>query len=176
MNTQKIKRQSVNNRLSSKGGEHMIDRKSGETIRYLVILIAVGSLIFFFLLLGPPKLLARSEAPIFCGGCHVMDSEFEAWAHAGAHRRKKCVDCHLPNKNMAIHYIWKSIDGIKDVGFFFSGLAPERIKITDHGKKVLQANCIRCHEATVSMINQERPCWDCHRRVAHIRTGTIATF
>jgi cytochrome c nitrite reductase small subunit len=77
---------------------------------------------------------------------------------------------------MVIHYIWKSIDGMKDVGFFFSGLAPERIKITEHGKKVLQANCIRCHETTVNMINQERPCWDCHRRIAHTRTGSISTL
>ena len=154
----------------------MSDGKSKKIVQYLAIIIVAGAAVSFFQLLGPPKLLARSESPIFCGGCHVMDSEFEAWSHAGAHRRKKCVDCHLPNQNMAFHYIWKSIDGIKDVGFFFSGLAPERIKITEHGKKVLQANCVRCHETTVGMINQERPCWDCHRRIAHKRTGAIQTL
>jgi hypothetical protein len=26
------------------------------------------------------------------------------------------------------------------------------------------------------MINQERPCWDCHRRLAHTRTGAIRTL
>jgi cytochrome c nitrite reductase small subunit len=159
-----------------KGGDNVNDGKSKKIIRYLVILIVVGAVIILFLMLGPPKLLARSEAPIFCGGCHVMDTEYEAWSHAGAHRRNKCVDCHLPNENVALHYIWKSIDGIKDVGFFFSGLAPERIKITEHGKKVLLSNCVRCHEATVGLINQERPCWDCHRRLAHKRTGAIRTL
>jgi cytochrome c nitrite reductase small subunit len=167
---------SIGPRLSFKEGVEMSSEKSKKIIQYLAIFIIVGAAIFFFLLLGPPKLLAKSEAPIFCGGCHVMESEFNAWSHAGAHRRKKCVDCHLPNHNMVIHYIWKSIDGMKDVGFFFSGLAPERIKITEHGKKVLQANCIRCHETTVNMINQERPCWDCHRRIAHTRTGSITTL
>ncbi len=154
----------------------MSDGKSKKIIRYLAIVIVAGAAISLFLILGPPKLLAKSEAPIFCGGCHVMESEFDAWSHAGAHRRKRCVDCHLPNQNMIIHYIWKSIDGVKDVGFFFSGLAPERIRITEHGRKVLQANCIRCHETTVEMISHERPCWDCHRRIAHIRTGSISTL
>jgi cytochrome c nitrite reductase small subunit len=101
----------------------MSDGKSKKVVKYLAIFIVAGAAVSFFLLLGPPKLLARSEAPVFCGGCHVMDTEYEAWSHAGAHRRKKCVDCHLPNTNVAFHYIWKSIDGMKDVGFFFSGLA-----------------------------------------------------
>ena len=109
--------------------------KRKKLILYFSLVVSMGLVVFLFLMLGPPKLLARSEAPIFCGGCHVMESEFEAWAHAGAHRRKKCVDCHLPNQNMVIHYIWKSIDGMKDVGFFFSGLAPERIRITEHGTR-----------------------------------------
>jgi hypothetical protein len=26
------------------------------------------------------------------------------------------------------------------------------------------------------MIDQERPCWDCHRRIAHKRTGAIQTL
>jgi len=40
---------------------------------------------------------------------------------------------------------------------------------------VVQANCIRCHETTVMMINQERPCTDCHRRIMHKRSGAIET-
>jgi len=117
----------------------MSEVKSKKIVQYLAIIIVIGAAVSFFLLLGPPKLLARSESPVFCGGCHVMEAEFEAWSHAGAHRRIKCVDCHLPNQNVTLHYIWKSIDGMKDVGFFFSGLAPERIKITQHGKKVLHS-------------------------------------
>jgi cytochrome c nitrite reductase small subunit len=154
----------------------MSDKKSREVVKYVIVLAAAGAAAIFFLLLGPPGLLAKSESPVFCGGCHVMEAEFEAWSHAGAHRRKKCVDCHLPNQNKAVHYIWKSIDGMKDVGFFYSGLAPDRIQITEHGRKVLQENCIRCHEATVAMIDQDRQCWDCHRRIAHKRTGAIETL
>ena len=50
---------------------------------------------------GPPRLFAKSESPEFCGSCHVMEAQYETWFHAGAHRRIKCVDCHLPNDNIA---------------------------------------------------------------------------
>ncbi|OGR07933.1 MAG: cytochrome c nitrite reductase small subunit [Deltaproteobacteria bacterium RIFOXYD12_FULL_50_9] len=136
----------------------------------LLILVAV------FFVLGPPQLLAKSESPLFCAGCHVMEAEFDAWAHTGAHRREKCVECHLPNRNTGLHYVWKSIDGMKDTLMFYSGRVPERIVITDHGRAVVQSNCIRCHETTVDHINQERLCWDCHRRIAHRKSGSIQTI
>jgi cytochrome c nitrite reductase small subunit len=154
----------------------MEDGKPRKIKRYIAILIGVAAVMFFFLLLGPPELLARSEAPIFCGGCHVMESEFEAWSHAGAHRRKKCVDCHLPNENVALHYIWKSINGAKDVLLFYSGTASEHIKLTPHSAGVLQANCIRCHGTTVEFIDPDRKCWECHRRLSHQRSGAISTL
>lgn len=128
-----------------------------------------------FLALGPPRLLAKSEAPDFCASCHVMEAEFESWFHQGAHKRIRCVDCHLPNDNLAGHYVWKSIDGMKDVVVFNSGRVPDDIRISAHGKAVVQANCIRCHETAVDMIGQERFCWDCHRRVMHRNVGVPAT-
>lgn len=135
--------------------------------------LGVGILAGIFLMLGPPRLLAKSETPEFCAGCHVMEAEYDAWAHAGAHRRKVCVDCHLPNQNMAAHYVWKSIDGMKDTLAFYSGRVPERIEISAHAKEVVQANCIRCHESTVAHIDKERLCWQCHRRIAHRGVGAI---
>ncbi len=150
--------------------------KKRKVFLYLGLLATGGMVLSFFLLLGPPKLLAKSESPDFCAQCHVMESEYEAWMHSGAHRRKKCVECHLPNENKPIHYVWKSIDGLKDVVFFYSGRVPEQIKITAHGTEVLQANCIRCHQETVEFINHERKCWECHRSIAHKRSGTIETL
>jgi len=133
--------------------------------------VAVG----LFLALGPPRLLAKSESPDFCASCHVMEAQFEAWFHQGAHKRIRCVDCHLPNDNLAGHYVWKSIDGLKDVVVFHSGHVPDDIRISEHGRAVVQANCIRCHATAVEMINQERSCFDCHRRVMHKLTGVTFT-
>lgn len=128
-----------------------------------------------FLLVGPPQLLAKSESPAFCAGCHVMEEQHAAWSHAGAHRRVRCVDCHLPNGNAFVHYVWKSIDGMKDVVSFHSGMVPERIALSKHGEKVLQANCIRCHDQAVSMMDTTRQCWSCHRQLRHRLTGTLAS-
>lgn len=150
--------------------------RSGKMLLFLLLCGGGAALLLIFLLLGPPKLLAKSEHPDFCSGCHVMEAEYEAWAHTGAHRRRACVDCHLPNDNKAIHYAWKAIDGIKDVALFYSGAVPEHITITKHGKEVLQANCIRCHEQTVAQIDHERKCWECHRRIMHTRSGAMQTI
>lgn len=153
----------------------MADQQTWKVKRYSAIFAAVGVVLFLFLLLGPPQLLAKSETPVFCSGCHVMEAEFEAWSHAGAHRRKQCVDCHLPNDNTAQHYVWKALDGLKDVALFYSGQASDHIRISGHGAEVVQANCIRCHGSTVEFIDPDRKCWECHRRLAHRRTGAIAT-
>lgn len=142
---------------------------------YLLLIGVVGVAVLLFGLVGPPRLLARSEAPDFCGGCHVMKGEYEAFEHTGAHRRKLCVDCHLPNQNMAIHYAWKSLDGAKDLILFYTGMVSEQIKLSSHSTEVLQKNCIRCHSTTVEAINPDRKCWECHRRIMHTRSGAMAT-
>ncbi len=143
--------------------------------RSLLLVAAAAALVLVFVMIGPPQVLARSEAPDFCGGCHTMEAQYEAWFHTGAHRRKQCVECHLPNDNLALHYIWKSIDGMKDVAFQYTGLYGEDIKLTAHGSDVVQANCIRCHGTTVEMIDTTRKCWECHRRLIHRRSGAMET-
>lgn len=154
----------------------MSKRERRRTLRVLAVAVVVMAAVGVFLLVGPPRLLAKSDTPDFCVRCHVMESQYEAWAHSGAHRTRKCVDCHLPNENFAVHYVWKSIDGLKDVAVFYSGRVPERIELTSHGAEVLQRNCIRCHETMVSMIGTDRECWRCHRRISHLRSGVVATL
>ena len=144
-------------------------------LRLTAILALLALVLGVFLAFGPPQLLAKSETPLFCSSCHVMESEYEAWFHQGAHRRKACVDCHLPNQNLPVHYLWKSIDGMKDVVFFYSGHVPENIRISDHGREAVQANCIRCHETAVERMDTSRTCWDCHRGITHMKTGSILT-
>lgn len=138
----------------------------------VILVVAAG----LFLALGPPKLASATAQPDFCMRCHVMESNYEAWIHAGAHRRKACVDCHLPNENVALHYAWKSLDGLKDALVFYSGRVPERIALSSHGGSVLQANCVRCHETTVTMTDTDRKCWSCHRRISHQRSGAMETL
>jgi len=151
-----------------------IERRKGVVYAGLAVAVIVAA--GLFLAVGPPKLLATTDRPDFCMRCHVMESNYEAWIHAGAHRRSRCVDCHLPNENAGLHYIWKSLDGLKDAVVFYSGRVPERITLSTHGRTVLQRNCLRCHETTVAMTDRDRPCWNCHRRISHQRSGAMETL
>jgi cytochrome c nitrite reductase small subunit len=138
----------------------------------VLILAAAGG---FFIMFGPPKLMARTETPDFCVSCHVMESQYEAWFHTGAHRSIKCIDCHLPHDNIGNYYTWKSIDGMKDMFIFYSGNVPETITISSHGERTVLSNCNRCHEAAVEKIDNSRNCWDCHRWLRHKLAGTRLT-
>ncbi|MFA6093285.1 MAG: NapC/NirT family cytochrome c [Elusimicrobiota bacterium] len=132
-----------------------------------------GAALGIFLLFGPPKLLEHSESPAFCAACHIHGPEYEAFIHAGAHRRLLCVDCHLPNDNIPHHFVWKSIDGMKDAASFYGGLAPEDIRLSAHGSRTVQDNCIRCHATMAQNVNPARECWQCHRRMAHKTSSLI---
>ena len=143
--------------------------KIGKTLK-LRILIAGGAgfLLFLFLFFGPPDLYTVTSSPGFCDSCHVMDDQFEAWFRTGVHRPLKCVDCHLPHDNTAGHLFWKGIEGMRDFVSFHGNIFTEPIRLSYHGEKTVQGNCVRCHEGTVTFINTEgRNCWDCHRRVRH---------
>jgi cytochrome c nitrite reductase small subunit len=133
----------------------------------ILLLGVVGAAGGLFLSFGPPELMAKTETPLFCASCHTMESNFEAWFHVGAHRTIKCVDCHLPHENRGVYYLWKSLDGLWDVAVYYSGRVPERINITEHQQRVVQSNCIRCHEARVEKVDQQRHCWSCHRWLQH---------
>jgi cytochrome c nitrite reductase small subunit len=148
--------------------------KSKKGLITILSISLAGLAALAFLLVGPPQLLAISESPAFCASCHVMEEQHTSWSHAGAHRRIRCVDCHLPNGNPLVHYVWKSIDGMKDVVSFHSGMVPERITLSSHGAKVVQSNCIRCHAEAVSQMDATRQCWGCHRQLRHRLTGIVA--
>ncbi len=142
---------------------------------YLLILLAVGVAAGVFATFGWPGLYAISETPEFCGSCHVLQMEYEAWFHSGAHRRIKCVDCHLPNDNLARHLYRKTLDGMSDSFAFHSGRVPETIHISEPGARIVVENCRRCHGEILARINEERRCWECHRRLSHKQSGPRET-
>lgn len=135
----------------------------------VLVLVALGTYVNF----GPPGLYAKSGSPDFCAQCHVMEAQYENWFHNGGHRRLKCIDCHLPNDSLPRHLTWKGIEGMKDSYVFYSGRVPETIKLSEHGAVFLQENCRRCHEETVARINEDRHCWQCHRRLSHKTSGAF---
>jgi cytochrome c nitrite reductase small subunit len=147
----------------------------------LWFLLAVGALIAvaggLFASFGPPKLYAKSGSPEFCASCHVMEGQYEAWRHQGAHRRILCIDCHLPHNNGANYLFEKSYQGMWDTFIFFSGRVPEKIRLSEGGARILKANCERCHAETLSRVDMtDRTCWTCHRRLSHTHSGSMETI
>jgi cytochrome c nitrite reductase small subunit len=142
---------------------------------YLLILVAILFVGGVFLAFGPPGIYAKSETPGFCGSCHVLEMEYEAWFHSGAHARITCVDCHLPNDTFARHLVWKTIDGLKDALAFHSGRVSDTIRLSERGAGFVRENCQRCHTEINARINEDRRCWDCHRKMTHKNTGAILT-
>jgi cytochrome c nitrite reductase small subunit len=109
-----------------------------------------------------------TSTPEFCASCHVMEYQHDAWLKNADHRHLDCVECHLPNNNFVNHIMWKGYDGTKDVIFFYGRLYADELRISAHGKRTIQENCIRCHGEMVFQINtDDRDCWSCHRRVNH---------
>lgn len=146
---------------------------NSKALRVSGLVVLVLSLAIVYVSFGPPGLYARSGTPQFCAQCHVMEAEYESWFHSGGHRRLKCIDCHLPNDNMARHLTWKGYTGMLDAFDFYSGRVPETIRVSESGAAILQENCRRCHGETVAKINEDRNCWQCHRRLSHRNSGAM---
>lgn len=113
--------------------------------------------------------------PVTCNNCHVMDAVYEGWYHAPHQNFATCIDCHTPH-NIVIKYLYKAKSGMKHVTMFSLNAIPEPLRAAEDTKSIVQSNCLRCHEETVSQIadgvmdpkkNGGRYCYECHRNVFH---------
>lgn len=113
--------------------------------------------------------------PTTCNNCHVMDAAYEGWYHSGHRMWANCSDCHTPHA-LIPKYIVKAESGYHHVTAFTFGNIPVAIRAKTSSKEVIQENCIRCHEETVSaMLDNtmefDRYCFECHRSIAHGERG-----
>jgi cytochrome c nitrite reductase small subunit len=138
------------------------------------ILVFVAVLGVFAWVTGAPAYLLHD--PTTCDNCHVMDAQYENWYHAAHAEFAVCTDCHLPHQNIFSYYIFKGYSGMKDVFSFTFKSYPVALRATAQTDRIVQANCIRCHNDTVENIVTgpqpfDRYCWSCHRSVAHGEGG-----
>lgn len=110
------------------------------------------------------------DSPEFCGMCHIMDEVVDSHA-ASSHADLECGDCHVPAGNIATKLIYKAKVGTGHV--YYTLLAPKDIPNVLHAKeetkKVVEANCIKCHEAMLGNIDHtaKSDCVSCHRGLPH---------
>jgi cytochrome c nitrite reductase small subunit len=113
--------------------------------------------------------------PATCNNCHVMDAVYEGWYHAGHQDVATCNDCHTPHALIPKYFV-KAKSGYHHVTTFLFGEIPDAIRAKESSREVVQENCIRCHETTVSMVadgdkDAGRYCFACHSSAAHGERG-----
>ena len=113
--------------------------------------------------------------PSTCNNCHVMDAVYEGWYHAGHSEWTTCNECHTPHALIPKYFV-KAKSGYHHVTTFLFGEIPDAIRAKESSREVVQENCIRCHEETVSTVadgtmDSGRYCFECHRSVAHGERG-----
>lgn len=114
-----------------------------------------------------------STDPRACVNCHIMQPQYDSWQKASHHTMASCVDCHLPNEFIP-KYIAKADNGyFHSKGFTFQDFH-EPIMIKKRNARILQANCVACHQPVVddlvhgaSHAEGEMSCVHCHSDVGH---------
>ena len=114
-----------------------------------------------------------SSNPQACVNCHIMREQFDSWQKASHHAVATCVDCHLPHESMA-KWIAKGENGFWHSLRFTLQDFHEPIRIHDKNARILQDNCIKCHEGLVgdlvahgSFADESNSCVRCHASVGH---------
>jgi len=114
-----------------------------------------------------------SSDPKACVNCHIMQPEYDSWQKGSHHAVAKCVDCHLPHDFIG-KYLAKGMNGYHhSKGFTFQDFH-EPIMIKTRNSRILQDNCLRCHEGMVHDLvagakSAPEPvyCVHCHQSIGH---------
>lgn len=127
----------------------------------------VGAVLVFALVGG----YHASGNPLVCGSCHSMDHVYGRW-QASQHKQFACVECHLPDTNLAGKIFYKAKAGLNDLYHETFRIYPAAISISPEGAAIAGGNCLRCHFSTVQhtfMGNGGANCIKCHRFSVHQR-------
>ena len=152
-----------------------IPRRRSGMKGFLILAMLVGALggVGLVTLLYAEGLSYLSNDPAACANCHIMQSQYEGWQKSSHHTTATCVDCHLPADFIG-KYMAKAVNGYHhSVGFTFQNFH-EPIQIKGGNARILQENCLRCHESLVGDLvvahgnsNDELRCVRCHATVGH---------
>ena len=114
-----------------------------------------------------------SKDPEACVNCHIMRSEYNSWLKSSHHDVAVCVDCHLP-RGFVEKYIAKADNGWRHSKGFTLQNFHEPIMITERNSRILQENCLACHEQMVQDLvpgatfdRDAIQCVHCHASVGH---------
>lgn len=109
-------------------------------------------------------------SPVFCMSCHSMEDVGFQWQRS-QHKQFACIECHLPDSNIALQIAYKAKAGMRDLYHETLRDYPAWIDISAEGKEIAEGNCMRCHFSTIEktpMVDQGGGgCLTCHRGLVH---------
>jgi cytochrome c nitrite reductase small subunit len=139
----------------------------------LFVLLGVPAGVGAFTFVYAKGLSYLSTDPRACINCHIMNTQYDAWLKSGHRHVAGCVDCHLPHEGLA-KWVAKSEHGFRHSVAFTLQNFKEPIEITPRDRVIVQANCVRCHEAFVHAVfvspgpaGGELRCMHCHAGAGH---------
>ena len=117
-----------------------------------------------------------SDDPETCINCHIMQPQYDSWQKSSHHAVAACVDCHLPHGFVG-KYVAKAENGWHHSKAFTLQNFHEPIMITAPNARILQDNCLACHEDLVHELvvgvngtSEDVKCVHCHVTVGHGET------
>jgi cytochrome c nitrite reductase small subunit len=93
----------------------------------------------------------------------------------------------VPHDNVFNKYFFKAKDGLYHASIFTLRAEPQVIKALEPSIRVIQDNCIRCHQDQVTdaklldwaddhhYARTGRTCWECHRELPHGRVKSLSS-
>ena len=84
---------------------------------------------------------------VFCMSCHSMKEVGATWKQS-QHKQFACIECHLPNNNLAVQLAYKTKAGLNDL-YHETLRHTATIIISSEARAIADGNCLRCHSSTV---------------------------
>ncbi len=144
------------------------DKTSKLTISVLFVGAFVGILITLASIAG----YHAAGSPVFCMACHSMQDVAATWKQS-QHKQFACIECHLPDSNIAVQLAYKTKAGLNDLYHETLRTYPAFISISSEARGIAEGNCLRCHSTTVQntfMVEEGGDCLACHHGLVH---GTV---
>ncbi len=147
--------------------------------------IFTGLFLFAFYISNAPSYI--SDKPETCVNCHIMAPQYATWSHSAHREVTNCNDCHVPHNNFLNKLYFKAKDGMRHATIFTLRNEPQVIFIKEAGRKVVQKNCIRCHEDLITdnkllaltesfhLYREGKRCLDCHSETPHGRVNGLSS-
>jgi cytochrome c nitrite reductase small subunit len=101
-----------------------------------------------------------------------MQGHFDGWQKASHHAVAVCNDCHVPHEFPDKWFVKAENGYHHSVAFTFENFH-EPIRMRPESYRLLNQNCIECHQGMVEMMvayagyEAEFDCVRCHRDVGH---------